>query len=130
MNKLALTLLALGISLIAFQSVLACSCASPGIDTEEKFRAVVAKALNVASGVFCGKVVEMDTFTVKFSVEKVWKGDFKDELVMITGTAMTDDGSYVSSTCDYDFELNKKYLIFAHGAKDKLKTTKCSEPLK
>jgi len=87
---------------------------------------VVATSLNGANAVFAGKVIEIDTFTVKLSVEKVWKGDFKGELVMITGTMMTEDGSYVTSTCDYDFELNKKYLIFAHGAKDKLKASKCS----
>ena len=126
MKKLALNLFALAISFFASETAIACSCDLPGIDTEEKFRAVVATSLNGANAVFSGEVVEMDTFTVKFKIEKVWKGNFKDELIMITGVERAEDGSDVSSTCDYDFELHKKYLVFAYGAKDKLKASKCS----
>lgn len=64
--------------LLSTENALACTCGYPQIDTEEKFRPAVATAVYGADAILSGKVVAMDRLTVKFKLEKVWKGDFKE----------------------------------------------------
>ncbi len=118
-----LTLLVL---ITGVEGALASKCSRPPIDTEERFKATVAASLKGDDAIFSGEIIEMNKLTVKFKVEKVWKGDFKGELTMITGTVMIKEGVDLSDPEDYDFELGKKYLVFAHGPIDKLKATTCS----
>lgn len=128
MKKITLLILTFAASLLSAENVLACTCGHPQIDTEEKFRAAVATAVNGADAIFSGKVVEMDSLTVKFKLEKVWKGNFKDanELTLLTGAVLTKDGRYKSTTCEYDFEVGEKYLVFGRGSEAKLTASKCS----
>jgi len=76
--------------------------------------------------IFSGELIEMDGLTLKFKVERLWKGEFKDEVSMATGAIRSGDGFLLTSMCDYKFALGRKYLVFAHGSKDKLKASKCS----
>lgn len=80
---------------------------------------MLVKDYNGASAVFSGEVVALDTFMVKFKVDKLWKGDFSDEITMSTGAKDNGDGTYTSSSCDYNFKLGEKYLVYAQGASRK-----------
>ena len=128
MKKITLLILTFAASILSAENVLACTCVHPPIDTEERFKAVVATAVIGADAVFSGKVVEMDRLTVRFKLEKVWKGDFKEanEFTLLTGAVLTKDGRHKITSCEYDFEVGKEYLVFAQGPQDKLTTSKCS----
>jgi hypothetical protein len=112
--------------LLSTKGAVACSCLRPPINTEENLRTAVATSFREANAVFSGEVIEMDGLIVKFKVEKAWEGNVKDEVSIATGAVKSEDGFLLSSTCDYKFELGKKYLVFANGSKGKLKASKCS----
>jgi hypothetical protein len=112
--------------LLSTKGASACSCLRPPINTEENLMRETATSLREADAVFSGETIEMDGLILKFKVERLWKGDFKDEVSMSTGAIRSGDGFLLSSMCDYKFELGRKYLVFAHGSKDKLKASKCS----
>jgi len=112
--------------LLNANGVMACSCLRSSINTEENFRREAATSLREADAVFSGEIVEMDNLTLKFKVERLWKGEFKDGVSIVTGAIRSGDGFILSSMCDYKFELGKKYLVYANGSKDKLKASKCS----
>jgi hypothetical protein len=106
--------------------ILACQCVAPVLDTEEDFRVSVATSLNRANTVFSGEVTEMDRFTIRFRVQDVWKGDFKEEVTLVTGNYLNAEGLLISSRCGDDFEMGKSYLVFARGSKDELRAERCS----
>ena len=89
-------------------------------------------AFEKATSVFTGEVVSLDLLTVKFKVDKIWKGEEANDITMVTGTKLYGDGTLTFSSCDYRFEKGAKYLIYAYGPEEKLQTDKCSRtmPLK
>jgi len=94
----------------------ACLCVvSPERATPEQARAALVKDFNGAFAVFSGEVVGGDTFTVKFKVDKIWKGQFGDEIEMPTGAQKHGDDTYSTNSCDYSFRRGEKYLVFAYG---------------
>ncbi len=106
-----------------------CVCELDPHPTPESIRADRLSAFEKATVVFSGEVVAMDTLTVKFKVDKIWKGDEAKEITMLTGTKDNGDGTIISSTCDYGFENEKQYLIYAYGPMAELKTHKCSRTI-
>lgn len=108
------------------ERLLACQCVSPVLDTEEDFRVAVSTSINKADAVFSGEVIEMDRFVIKFKVQDMWKGDFEEEITLVTGDYINADGLIVSSRCGPLFELGKSYLVFARGSKDKFQAERCS----
>ena len=107
---------ALVLSAAAERAAFACVCVVPREPPPpEQARAALAKDFNKALAVFTGEVVELDTFKVKFKVDKIWKGSFGDEIVMRTGTIDGGDGTYSTSSCDYSFGRGGRYLVFAYG---------------
>jgi hypothetical protein len=68
---------------------------------------------NRTEAVFIGKVVSIDGFLVTFEVGKVWKGELPARFTMSTGKIKMANNSVKSSSCDYDFENGKSYLVFA-----------------
>ncbi len=97
----------------------ACSCRySP-----EPVKKQVKDAYTDSSAVFSGEVLEITSkdewnVTVRIKVGKFWKGEFSQEIIINTNKE--------SSMCGYAFEVGKKYLVYAYGAKDDLSTTNCS----
>ena len=106
-------------------SLLACQCVAPVLDTEEDFRAAVSDSLGRSDAVFSGEVIEADRFTIKFKVRELWKGEFKEEVTLITGAYVRADGLVVSSRCGPQFESGKSYLVFARGPGDQLQAERC-----
>lgn len=104
--------------LISAEKSFACSC----LVSDKPIKTQVKEAFNGAAAVFAGEAVEVtkveDGFLVKFKVEKSWKGKFSREIKITTNAD--------SAMCGYNFEVGKKYLVYADGSTDKLAVYLCS----
>ncbi len=103
-------------TLLITEDTFACKCESPNIK----------QSFQKATVIFSGEVTKLDPFRATFKVQKIWKGESAEELVMMTGTFKTADGKYMGTSCDYSYKNSEKYLIYAYGAEDKLRTDNCS----
>ncbi|MBA4121425.1 MAG: hypothetical protein H0X72_03030 [Acidobacteria bacterium] len=122
MNKIIFTIFFFAfITVLSVINALACSCVPQESESIEK---QVKEAYTNSTAVFVGEVVEViekpDTFNteVKFKNVKSWKNEFKDSVSITTGRGGGD--------CGYEFEVGKKYLIYAYGDKGKLGTNICT----
>lgn len=117
MRRFATTSLAVLVLLLTAEgAAFACRCVVPREPpTPEEARASLVRDFNRTFAVFTGEVIGLDTFKVKFKVDKIWKGDFGDDIVMRTGAVDVGGGLVSSSSCDYSFKHGEKYLVFAYG---------------
>jgi hypothetical protein len=113
------------LSPLLYNNSLGCGCPSLSNPTLEEIRAARFKAFDSATIVFSGKVIELEPNKVKFQVEKIWKGDSVDEIVMVI-QEKKDNGNYVMTSCDYRFKSGEEYLVYAYGAPNELRTHACS----
>ena len=105
--------------LIAQRHTAACSCVSD-IPLCESFWN--------ADAVFEGEVVDVDTGKgggtsflsrrVRFTVDRVWRGDVAGSIEVTTGSGGGD--------CGYGFRKGRKYLVYASEWEGRLTTTICS----
>lgn len=127
--------------LLLAQSVgLACRCADTA--PERTLAQRVLESKDRAKVVFSGKAIaketikavktiseqpaEVELVMMRFKVDRWWKGDVKDEVVLFTGEIKMSDGLRSASSCDYDFEIGKSYLIYAYEFEDQVQTDYCS----
>jgi len=103
-----------------------CVCVLDPNPTPEKIIADRLKAFENASAVFTGEVVSLDVLSVKFKVNKIWKGEASPEITMLTGTRNNGDGTFTSNSCDYSFTQGQQYLVYAYGSPGEMKTHQCS----
>ncbi len=107
------------VSLGSSQAAFACVCGGePGKRTEKQIKAAIAKEFNESASVFSGEVVTLDTFTVKFKLITMWKGDALEEFTISTGAQKISEDSFRSSSCDYHFKVGEKYLVYARASDD------------
>lgn len=120
MKRTILTAIAVAMFLLLMSgSALGCVCALPEEPiTAEQARTALIYDFNRASAVFSGEVIELDTVNVKFKVEKLWQGDFGDEITMSIGTKDPETGYLIRGSCDYRFKSGEKYLVFAYKTFD------------
>lgn len=102
-------------------NVSACSCElSLGKSSEAK---KVKNSYWKAAAVFYGKVIEITQkpgtlyVTVKLQVEKSWKNQLENEVIIQTGLGNGD--------CGYKFEKGERYLVYAYGNENSLSTNIC-----
>lgn len=120
MNKTIFSILFLAsVFAVNASNVFACSCFTPeGIPIEKQ----VKDAYTKSSSVFVGQVVDVikkpETNLIKFRVEKSWNNKFQKEMTVST------PGN--SAMCGYEFQVGKKYLVYASGENDKLSTYLCT----
>ncbi len=127
MKKLVLTLFLLAFSVLSSGKAFACVCSSATRPLSDKeIRAAITKEFDRSVAVFSGEVVEIDAYHVKFKIAKLWKGDPADEVIMSTGTVKIDENYSRSSSCDYRFKLNEKYLVYARKSEAGLVAYKCT----
>ena len=109
---------------ISGQNVLGCRCAYVQKPAPE----FVAEQRSKALAVFSGEVLATDFEKVRFKIQKIWKGEIKDELQMSTGGKKINDELFeLPSSCNYNFQKGEKYLVFAFGDSfDEMKATKCN----
>lgn len=112
--------------LFSFDVAFGCVCFHAENPTPESVSAERKKEYGKATIIFSGEVVELDKFKAKFKVDVIWKGDAVSRITMLTGTIDNGDGTQTSSSCDFNFKLGEKYLIYAYGETDRLKTHECS----
>jgi len=112
--------------LLSFDVAFGCVCVHAENPTPESVRAARQKEFDKATVVFSGEVIKSGRFKVEFKVDKIWKGDSVNHITMLTGTIDNGDGTHTSSSCDFSFKLGEKYLIYAYGEFNELKTHECS----
>lgn len=113
------TIFVAAVLLLASDAALGCVCVVPEKPpSREEEKAALVKDFDGAFAVFSGEVVEQDTFKVKFKVDKLWKGDFGDEITMSTGVKDYGNGTIGATSCDYGFKRGTKYLVFAYLNED------------
>jgi hypothetical protein len=95
----------------------ACSCAETP---------TIAASLSQSDAVFSGQVVALDTFRVRMHVDKVWKGETRSEVTLLTGVEDLGNGMMRSNSCNYSYRAGETYVIFASGTSDKLMARGCS----
>ncbi|HEV2802590.1 MAG TPA: hypothetical protein VGW12_19110 [Pyrinomonadaceae bacterium] len=126
-----LTLLAFVGLLLCAESALACMCG----DTPS-----VAKARRDAHLVFSGKALSSEyqesakypngkdageELTMRFRVERWWKGNLTPEVVLFTERYRMPDLSISVVNCAYQFEVGKRYIVYA-VLDGKLRAAYCS----
>ncbi|HWN11148.1 MAG TPA: hypothetical protein VNO50_18055 [Pyrinomonadaceae bacterium] len=122
MNRL-LALIICAATLVGFSWIeaRACTCALPLPNLTLKQQ--VKKAQKQSRAVFVGKVMQVvqnpdaSGVSVKFLVEKSWKGRLTREVTISTGLGGGD--------CGYRFEVGESYLVYASGANKLLSTSIC-----
>lgn len=99
----------------------ACTCDLPLLNLTLKQQ--VRKAQKRSQALFVGKVIQVLQETeaygvsVKFRVEKVWKGKLSQQVTIFTGNGGGD--------CGYRFEIGESYLVYASGSNERLSTNIC-----
>lgn len=128
MRSVLLILFIAMVSLGASQSAFACTCGSePGKRSDAEIKAAIVKEFNESASVFSGEVVTRDILTVKFRIMTMWKGDALEEFTMSTGTVKLGEDSYRTYSCDYNFNVGEKYLVYARWAENnQLVAQKCT----
>jgi hypothetical protein len=111
--------------LLSVESVSACWCQREVVDTEAKFRVAVSEAVKQSNAVFVGEIIEQNRSQLRVKVEKVWKGEVGDQIILVTRDWQDGDRGSIDS-CAYPFKVGTKYLIYADTVKGELVTSKCS----
>ncbi len=70
-----------------------CVCVKEPRPSEEKVKADRRQVYDTATAVFAGKVIALDAYTITFRLEKRWKGDSLDEVILSTGPVPGYDGT-------------------------------------
>ena len=125
-------LLACAMLILSTESALACMCfGTPS----------VAEARRNASAVFVGKVVSSEyqkgakypggkdageELTMRFRVERWWKGNLMPEVILFTEQYRGPDLSISVVNCAYQFEVGKRYIVYAGVLDGKLRAIYCS----
>lgn len=103
--------------LFIYDSAYACRCppGKPSADISHSVAVFSGKAVDVT---FKQPPHETGRYRITFEVERVWKGEIKKEIVLVTGT----------SSCDVRFREGESYLVFASTLNNGsgLTTHKCS----
>jgi hypothetical protein len=125
MKILLATILLIGLLFVIEGIASACVCIELSNPTPKELRKKLTKEADWASVIFSGEVLFVDMLEVKFRVDRVWKGEDKMEITMSTGARRSYGGISITS-CDYGFELGKKYIVYAKVIEDKLQTAQCT----
>lgn len=83
----------------------------------EEYRPVESKEERLPEG---GEVL-----VIRFAVENWWKGSGGEEAVLYTGVTRYPNGYTKMFAEDFTFRVGEKYLVYAFGAKDSLRTDGC-----
>jgi hypothetical protein len=76
--------------------------------------------------VFSGQVVIADMFRARFQVDKVWKGESRSEITMMTGSEDLGGGMVRDNSCNFHYRAGERYVVYASGPPDRLLSRGCS----
>ena len=136
MNRHKIIFLTVAILILNVSSALACLCDK---------RSTFSESLEQSAAIFSGKVIkaeyqkkhitdksdkskakptdnkaEYEVLVITFEVERWWKGGTTTEVSLFTGQAKLRNGTIWVTSCDNEYILGEKYLVFAYGDKDRL----------
>ena len=116
------TLAVVGLCIIATSNIYACWCSrdSEETRTDELFRQTIARETESSDFVFAGRMIEEKDRKIVFETDDVWKGDFRGHI-----TFSYDYNSDFVDTCEFRFEANKSYLVYAVATLEGLRVTAC-----
>jgi hypothetical protein len=86
----------------------------------------IARAVSGVDVVFAGRVVAADRFMAQFEVEKIWKGQDRSRITMLTGARDMGNGTITASSCDFSYVAGQRYVVYAAGAPNALIAGVCS----
>ena len=140
MSKCKITIFVIVFLIANASSAFACVCAETTFDetvlqSKAVFSGKVVKA-EYKKGIVtklkeegpqpAGKKVEYEVLVVTFEVERWWKGGATAEVSLITEQTKYANGFIGVSSCDYEYTVGEKYLVFAHADKDRLISGVCT----
>lgn len=124
-NAWLIALASVAATLLVPVEAVACGC-SPVLDRPALTPlAQVQEQLAWADQVFLGRVADRNSETVTLSVEASWKGSGASTQTLRVGTVLP-DGTEVISDCDFGFESQVQYVVFAHRTSRGLAASSCS----
>ena len=126
MKKILFSAILIILLLFGSETVSACVCVLMPNPTSEQIEKMFENDFKKAGFVFSGEVIHLDEYKVTFKIQKMWKGSALDEITMSTGTRDRGSGSVSSSSCDYNFEAGKKYLVYTSGSGKEMQAYECS----
>jgi len=97
----------------------------------------VSEELQKSDAVFSGKVIaeeyrplktsaaQGEVLTVRIAVEKWWKGGKSEEVTLYTSGIRYSGGITSFEDEDFLFSLGERYLVYASGSSDSLRTNGC-----
>ena len=114
----------------SYTNVNACWCRNDPEDTnsDENFKKTISRLVNSSDFVFSGTLVDENNEQLIFKIDNVWKGDLKNKVTFYFLHNVTDDNEereYFIDSCNYTFELNKNYLVYANVTINGLSVSKC-----
>ena len=106
---------------------LACVCEREALaDSGSAAELAVGHDFERAKVVFIGRMVSHTGVEQHFEVARVLKGDTTGAIVLHQGAIDADTGTRVLTSCEYEFELGKEYLVYAFDVGGSLSTSYCS----
>src|SRR5512138_1251127 len=103
-----------------------CVCVKQPHPSEEEVRAHRRQVYDRATAVFEGEVIALDAYTVTFRLEKRWKADPLNHVVLATGAVPGYDGTPLPGECSYQFKLGEEYLVYAYDVGEKMRANTCT----
>jgi hypothetical protein len=88
-----------------------------GLVVAEEYRPVSSKEDRLPEG--------GETLVVRFAVEQWWKGSGNEEVILYTGVTRYPGGLTRNFSEDFKFRVGKRYLVYASGLEDALRTNGC-----
>jgi hypothetical protein len=70
--------------------------------------------------VLSGLVTSGDSFVARIQVDRIWKGPERSEIVMRTGAESLGNGMMRMSSCDANYAVGQRYIVYARGTDEKL----------
>ncbi len=140
MNKPNMIILVVAFLIATASPTFACVCAETSFeDTFQEVKAVfsgkVVKAeykkgivneLQELEAEQTGKKIEYEVLVLTFEVERWWKGGTSLEVTLVADQTRDANGKVGISTCEFEYIVGERYLIFAWGEKDRLLSGACT----
>jgi hypothetical protein len=99
--------------------------------------------LDLATAVFSGKVISRERVreetspgefservVIRIAVDRVWKGDMDSDATIYTSEVLSPNGTKSFNAEDFPFKEKERYLVYAFGKPERLRTNQCSRTRK
>jgi hypothetical protein len=95
-----------------------------------EYRKGIVNQFREMQGEVDGKKVEYEVLVLKFQVQRWWKRNLSNEVILVTDQTRASDGTTSVGDCGLGFEKGEPYLIYAYGKENELGTDACTRTKK